>query len=195
MKAGLFFVYGAQLALAGSVLEVILLQKFNRWYFGLGPALLRFRTASGGEWRAEEVVSSVNELGSLVARRVAEDAILVRSGGGSLFTFGPTGAKWWSSRIKLALEEADHTRTLSLELRYTLCWPIYSVAACLGLLFLSIHALATEYAGALILFLPLAGGVALYLYAGARRARSDAYRVWELAKHHLGPNAAISEGG
>jgi len=178
-------VFGAVAAL--SVVEFALLQKFNRWYFAFGPALLKFTTRADPSWRAEQFISAVNGIGPLIARQVNDHTVLVRRSvrSQSRWAFARESAWWWSPRIKIALSRDQDGHALSLELRYTLCWPLFAIATGVAMVAISIYAVVASFPDLILLCLPIAGAIALCLYIAAVSAGKDARRVWDLARQYL----------
>ena len=184
MKVGPLLLDAAALLLPLSVIEVILLQTFNRWYFGLGPALLRFTATAGGAWRPADLVSAVSDVDFLLVRKVGDDTVLVRRRTIAWpfpFELGP----FWGPRMMVRSCSGDGARTVQLELRYTLCWPLFAIAVTLTLLGAALYALVTSYAAGALFCLALAGVIAAYLYHKALNARGDANRAWDLVKRSM----------
>ncbi len=185
MKIGPLFLDAAAMLVPVSAIEGILLQNFNRWYFGLGPALLRRTAEADGPCRPDEFASAVNETRYLVAKQTDDDTVLVRRGR-SVRLFGWELVPFWSPRLRVMFRPRENGLAVHLELRYTICWPTFLTATGIALvLFAQIALFAREAAATVLLMLP-AGAIALYLYVAAVNARNDARHMWELAKQHLG---------
>jgi len=184
MKVGPLLLNAAALVLPLSVLEAILLHKLNGWYFSLGPALHRFTATAGGAWRPEDFVSSVSDLDFLVVRKVGDDTVLVRRRTIAWpfpFELGP----FWGPRMMVRSCRGDGAPTVQLEVRYTLCWPLFLIYATLTLVGVALYALVTSDAAGALFWLALAGVIAAYLYHKALNAKGDARRAWDLVKRSI----------
>jgi len=184
LKVGPLFLDLAAVVLLASLVEAILLQRFNRWYFRLGPALLRLSADLEGSWRPQELAFSLAAEPHLAATGLPGDAVLVRRSSRALLLPWDLPL-FWSPRITIALRHHARRRAFSLELRYTICWPLFAGIACLGAVLFALYSLFTPYKLGAILLLLAGGLIALYVYVAATNARNDARHVWDLAKHHL----------
>lgn len=164
------------LAFLGAWAEMVLMARFNHWYFHAGPTLRRLSAELDGGQTRLGVTGALSSLAWVAVRRVTGCELLIRR----RVTVGPLDLGLppiWSPRVCAEVREEDGRVRLSLEVRHPICWPVVAAVPAVG------FAVALAVNPSLWFALLFLVGVALFafpLWASTRTACRDAERIWEL---------------